>query len=80
VVVVLLVMVMHILQIYVTEVCMEGRIEKLMKDRKYEEREEMDRQGGFDGLICCAVNRQSEDARKKREIQEIIEQLPGDDC
>jgi hypothetical protein len=92
VVVVLLVMVMHILQIYVTEVCMEGRIEKPMQDRTYEEREEwigkwirlkkeeMDRQGGFDGLICRAVDRRSKDARKKREIQEIIEHLPGDDC
>jgi len=38
-----------------------------------------DRQGGFDGLICRAVNRQSEHVHKKREIEEIIEHLPGDD-
>ena len=37
-----------------------------------------DRQGGFDGLICRAVGRHSEDARKQREVEEIIERLPGD--
>lgn len=68
---------------------MEGRIGKVVKDRTYEEREgrigkwirlrkeAMDGQGGFDGFICRAVDRQPEDARKQREIEETIEHLPG---
>jgi hypothetical protein len=79
---------MHFLQTYLMEIGMERRIARLVKDRTYEEREEwirkwrvlrkadMVREGVFDGVIWRAVDHRSENARKEREIEEVIVRLP----